>query len=98
MLLNILIGFFIFLISYQIILATNPIIEGAQCQDTASKALDLAQDNSASIKQINLKLEDSEKKTTERIERLETQVNEISTQNAKLGEEMADPQPAPGSE
>jgi hypothetical protein len=103
MLLNILIGFFIFLISYQIILATNPIIEGAQgYKKYEEDPMILARQNAGNIEVLKKEVDKINKvvidgKIELRVNELEKQMEQLATENAKLGEEVSNPQPAPES-
>jgi len=92
MLLNILIVFFIFLISYQIILANSHIIEGAENQgDTAGDAYRLSQKNSAEISLIKDSQTKSEEKANDRMDKLDEDMKEVMQSVKELGDETSKP-------
>jgi len=93
---NILIVFFIFLISYQFILG-NRIIEGIEnpssnvTNDIAERAYKSSLRNSAELSTIEEKVGELQKKTTgmpERMDSLEKQMQELSTSVKQMGEDL----------
>ena len=98
MLINILILFFFILISYQIILATNPIIEGAQdYKEYAEDPLILARKNAGNIENLRERV-DKLDGVKEKVDKLEVRMTdaekaleEIGIQQKKQGEELANP-------
>lgn len=92
MLLNILIIFFIFLISYQIILANSRVIEGAENQcDTAGDAYRLSQQNSAEISVIKDSQTKSEEKIYQRMDKLDEDMKEVMQSVKEMGDETSKP-------
>jgi len=99
MLINILILFFIFLITYQLILA-NRVIEGAQgYQSYDQDPLILGKQNAANIEVLKgqvdklMVLPSSFIKLDDRVKTLEKQINEIAIQNKKQVEEITNVSP-----
>jgi uncharacterized protein YdcH (DUF465 family) len=99
MLINILILFFIFLISYQIILA-NRVIEGAQgYQKYEEDPLILGKQNAANIEVLKgqvdklTNLPGKVDKLDDRVKTLEEQINEIAIQNKKQVDEITNVSP-----
>ena len=99
MLINILILFFIFLISYQIILA-NRVIEGAQgYQKYEEDPLILGKQNAANIEVLKgqvdklTNLPGKVDKLDDRVKTLEKQINEIAIQNKKQVDEITNVSP-----
>lgn len=98
MLIKILIIFFIFLISYQFILANNPLIEGAQnYKDYPEDALVLSKQNAGNIEFLKERVDklitigprvDKLEKT---MDTLEKQMNEMAIESKKMGEELSNP-------
>jgi TolA-binding protein len=99
MLINILILFFIFLISYQLILA-NRIIEGAQgYQKYEEDPLILGKQNAANIEVLKGQVDKLSylpgkvDKLDDRVKTLEKQINEIAIQNKKQVDEITNVSP-----
>jgi len=99
MLINILILFFIFLITYQLILA-NRVIEGAQgYQSYDQDPMILGKQNAANIEVLKgqvdklMVLPSSFIKLDDRVKTLEKQINEIAIQNKKQAEEITNVSP-----
>ena len=97
-LINIMIFFFIFLIGYQLILANQPIIEGAEnfkeYDDPAIKAYNLSVQNAGNItylqerqdrvEQMDKSVNDLKKRT----DNLEKQVEDLIISNKEMGENL----------
>ena len=99
MLINILILFFIFLITYQLILA-NRVIEGAQgYQSYDQDPMIHGKQNAANIEVLKgqvdklMVLPSSFIKLDDRVKTLEKQINEIAIQNKKQAEEITNVSP-----
>ena len=97
-LVNIMIFFFIFLIGYQLILANQPIIEGAttykEYDDPAVKAYNLSVENAGNISYLKErvdKVEDTNRQVndlTKRVDNLDKQMQELAVANKKMGEDL----------
>jgi methyl-accepting chemotaxis protein len=83
-LINILIFFFIFLIGYQIILANQPIREGAttytEPTDPAVRAYNLSVENSGNISYL--------KQRVDKVDEIDRQVNDLSRRMDSLEKQM----------
>jgi hypothetical protein len=98
MFLHVLIFFFIYLIGYQIVLANQPIIEGAttykESDDPAVKAYNLSVENSGNIAYLKERVDKVDKMDKEvndlkgRMDTLEKQMQEIGTQNKNMAESL----------
>jgi hypothetical protein len=92
MLLNTLIIFFLFLISYQIILANSPVREGLENQcDTAGDAYRISQQNSAEINIIKDSMTKSEEKIYKRMDKLDEDMKEVMKSVKEMGNEVSKP-------
>jgi len=78
--------FFIFLIGYQLILANQPVIEGAstykETNDPAVKAYNLSVENSGNISYL--------KERIDKVDQMDKQVNDLTTRMSRLEKQMDD--------